>query len=277
MHSLVSTDWLARELGAADLRVLDASWYMPREQINARERFAAGHIPGAAFFDIDEIADPESTLPHMVPTQARFEKLLSALGVSNGDRVVFYDQRGIFSAARGWWMMGLFGHDRTAVLDGGLPKWQREGRALSGKAVVPKPGQFRADFRAHRLRGAGDLLDNLKEQRETILDARAADRFHARVPEPRPGMRAGHVPGAISLPFTELLNDDQTLKSPDQLRARFKELHIDQASAVVTMCGSGITAAVLSLALSVAGLPSGALYDGSWTEWGARADTPVQS
>ena len=277
MHSLVSTDWLARELGAADLRVLDASWYMPREQINARERFEAGHIPGAAFFDIDEIADPESTLPHMVPTQARFEKLVGALGVSNGDRVVFYDQRGIFSAARGWWMMGLFGHDHAAVLDGGLPKWQREGRALNSGAVVPKPGRFRADFRAHRLRGAGDLLDNLKEQRETILDARASDRFHARAPEPRPGMRAGHVPGAISLPFTELLNDDQTLKSPDQLRARFKELHIDQASAVVTMCGSGITAAVLSLALSVAGLPSGALYDGSWTEWGARADTPVQS
>jgi thiosulfate/3-mercaptopyruvate sulfurtransferase len=277
MQSLVSTEWLASELGAADLRVLDASWYMPREQINARERYQAGHIPGAQFFDIDEIADPESTLPHMVPTQARFEKLIGALGVGNADRVVFYDQQGIFTAARGWWMMGLFGHDRAAVLDGGLPKWQREGRAISGDAVVPKPGQFRADFRALRLRGAGDLLNNLKARRETILDARSADRFHARVAEPRPGLRAGHVPGAISLPFTELLNDDKTLKSPDTLRARFNQLHIDPTTAVVTMCGSGITAAVLTLALSVAGLPSGALYDGSWAEWGARADTPVQS
>jgi thiosulfate/3-mercaptopyruvate sulfurtransferase len=277
MQTLVSTEWLATELGAADLRVLDASWYMPREQINARERYQAGHIPGAQFFDIDEIADPESTLPHMVPTQARFEKLIAALGVGNADRVVFYDQQGIFTAARGWWMMGLFGHDRAAVLDGGLPKWQREGRAISRDAVVPKPGQFRADFRAQRLRGAGDLLNNLNARRETILDARSADRFHARVAEPRPGLRAGHVPGAISLPFTEMLNDDKTLKSPDTLRARFNELHIDPTTAVVTMCGSGITAAVLTLALSVAGLPSGALYDGSWAEWGARADTPVQS
>ena len=192
--------------------------------------------------------------------------------------MVFYDQKGLASAARGWWMMGLFGHDRAAVLDGGLPKWVAEDRPMEdGDALPAAPATFRPDFRATRLRGVGDILANIDARRELVLDARAAGRFTAAVPEPRPGMRSGHIPGSVNLPYTELLAADQTMLPPDALRARLAAAGVDGSKPVVTSCGSGITACILTLAMVQAGLPAGAVYDGSWTEWGGRADTPIET
>lgn len=273
---MVSTDWLAEHLGASDLLVFDASWYLPGEKRAPLAEYLQAHIPGARFFDIDAIADTQSSLPHMVPSTAQFERMIGALGVANSSRVVFYDQKGVFSAARGWWLMRLFGHDRCAVLDGGLPKWRTEGRPLEhGAPLAPVAAVYRAQLHARYLRGLGDVLANLKSQHEIVLDARSSDRYHGRVAEPRPGLRAGHIPGSRSLPFTELLSAEQTLLPAAELRARFQARGVDDGSRVVTSCGSGMTAAVLNLGLTVAGFPMGALYDGSWTEWGARMDTPI--
>jgi thiosulfate/3-mercaptopyruvate sulfurtransferase len=290
VENLVTSEALAAELGAADLVVCDATLYMPGDPRDARARYAAARIPGARFFDLNAIADTDSALPHMVPAVSRFERMMSELGIANTSRVVFYDQLGLFSAARAWWLLRLFGHGQVAVLDGGLPKWQREGRALDARepaaapsglpAPTPAPGQsvsqlYQASLHALRLRGIGDMLENARTQRELVLDARSGERFHARVPEPRAGVRAGHMPGARNIPYGELLGADQTLLPRAALRERFARAGVDAGTAVVTSCGSGVTAAVLTLGLAVAGLPEGALYDGSWTEWGGRDDTPV--
>ncbi len=288
MEHLISTAALATELGAGDLVVCDATLYLPGDARVARTLYEATHIPGARFFDINAIADTDSSLPHMVPAVSRLERMVSELGITNDSRLVFYDQQGLFSAARAWWLMRLFGHRQVVVLDGGLPKWQREGRALQATAASagtppatatqhPARPCYQATLHAQRLRGIGDMLDNLHSHRELVLDARSADRFHARAPEPRPGLRSGHIPGARSIPFGELLAPDQTLLPRAALRERFARAGVGADSAVVTSCGSGVTAAVLTLGLAVAGLPEGALYDGSWSEWGARTDTPVQS
>ncbi len=272
---LVSTDWLAARLGTPGLRVLDASLYLPTEAKDAAALFERAHIPGARFFDLEQLADQETGLPHMVPSAGRFERLVAALGVSPGDHLVFYDGKGLFSAARGWWMMRLFGHNRASVLDGGLPKWRSEGRAV--EAGTPRPaegGTFRATLHAGRLRGLGDMLGNLAEARELVLDARPAGRFAGTAPEPRPGLPSGHMPGARSLPATELLAADGTMLAPELLRARLAEAGADGSRPVVTSCGTGVTAAILTLGLAVAGLPEGALYDGSWTEWAGRPETP---
>ncbi|WP_158930587.1 sulfurtransferase [Acidisphaera sp. S103] len=277
MEPLVTTEWLAAELGNPDLVVFDATKYLPNEPKDGNAEFLRAHIPGARYFDIDQIADPDTDLPHMVPSPGRFAKLMGALGIGNTSLVVFYDQKGLASAARGWWLMGLFGHDNAAVLDGGLPKWLKEGRTTQqGEAGAAMPAVFRPDYRAAQLRGVGDMLRNVLTGAEQVVDARAAGRFSGAVPEPRAGMRSGHIPGAVSLPYTDLLHADGTFRSAGEVRGLFKAAGVDGALPVVTSCGSGVTACILTLGLRVAGCPEGAVYDGSWTEWGGRSDTPVE-
>ena len=277
MGPLVTTEWLAQELGKPGLIVFDATKYLPNEPKDGRTEYLRCHIPAARYFDIDQIADSDTDLPHMVPSAGRFGALMRELGVSNTSRVVFYDQKGLASAARGWWLMGLFGHDAAAVLDGGLPKWLAERRPTGdGQAAAPVPGDFRPDLRATRLRGIGDVLHNVTSRGERVLDARAAGRFSGAVPEPRAGMRSGHIPGSVNLPYTDLLHPDGTFRSADELRDRFEQAGVNGRHPVVTSCGSGVTACILTLGLHLAGFPEGAVYDGSWTEWGGRSDTPVE-
>ena len=274
---LVSTEWLAAHLRDPDLRVLDGSWHMPQTRRDPRAEFLAAHLPGAAFFDIDGIADRTTPLPHMLPTPEVFADAVGALGVGTGDRVVIYDTRGVVSAARVWWTFRAFGHDAVAVLDGGLPKWTAEGRQLESGEPKPERRVFRATQRPGVVRDLAAMRDNLTTQREQVLDARSAGRFAATEPEPRAGLRGGHIPGSLNLPSDTLLRSDGTLLPPGDLRKRFEAAGIDFARPVTTTCGSGITASVLAFALHLLGHPRVAVYDGSWTEWGGRADTPVES
>jgi thiosulfate/3-mercaptopyruvate sulfurtransferase len=276
MPPLVTPAWLAGALGKPGVRLLDASYYLPNENKDARALFLNAHIPGARFFDLDDVCDHTTTLAHMLPAPAAFAAAMAGLGVSSADHVVVYDQRGLFSAARLWWMLRVFGHDDVAVLDGGLPGWVAAGQPVeAGEPPAAAPGNFNAVYRSQMVRGLDDMLRNLETRAALVLDARAAGRFDATMPEPRPGMRGGHIPGSKSLPFGALLEDGHMLP-PQRLREIFAAAGVGPGQAVITSCGSGITAAVLTLGLVVAGLAEGALYDGSWSEWGARDDTPVE-
>jgi len=274
MHDLVSSEWLAEALGAPDMMVFDATKYLPNEPFDGLTKYREAHIPGARFFDIDVVADPDTNLPHMAPTAGRFARLMGELGISNATRVIFYDQKGLQSSARGWWLMKLFGHEKAAVLDGGLPKWLAEGRATeSGDAKSAAPTSYTPDFRADLLKGIGDVKRIIADGSALILDARTKGRFDGTAPEPRPGLPSGHMPGAQSLPFNELLNADFTMKDAAALRARFAAAGADGATPIVTSCGTGVTACILALGLKQAGLGDAAIYDGSWTEWAGRPET----
>ena len=274
MHDLVSTEWLAGALGAPDLMVFDATKYLPNEPFDGLTKYREAHIPGARFFDIDVVADPDTTLPHMAPTAGRFARLMGELGISNTTRVIFYDQKGLQSSARGWWLMKLFGHEKAAVLDGGLPKWLAEGRATeSGDAKSAAPTSYTPDFRADLVKGIGDVKRIIANGSALILDARAKGRFDGSAPEPRPGLPSGHMPGAKSVPFNELLNADFTMKDAAALRTRFAAAGADGSKPIVTSCGTGVTACILALGLRQAGLGDASIYDGSWTEWAGRPET----
>ncbi len=276
--AVVDTDWLADHLSAPDVRVVDASYYLPHEGLDGREEYEDQHIPGAVFFDIDDIADSASSLPHMLPAPEKFSSRVRKLGLGDGIRIVVYDQRGLFSAPRVWWTFRYFGHHDVAVLDGGLPKWLAEGRPVEDRNVTPGERHFTARVDGLMLRDRAQLLANMKTGREQVLDARSRGRFEGRDPEPRAELRGGHIPGSLNLPFTELFGRrDKTLIPAAELSTRFESAGVDMGRPVVTTCGSGVTAAGLALGLHIAGHKDVALYDGSWAEWGLPGDTPLET
>lgn len=273
--TLVSTGWLADHLRDPDLRIIDASWYMPAMNRDPLAEYQAGHIPGARFFDIDEISDHRSELPHMAPTVEKFMSRLRAMGVGDGHQVVIYDGMGIFSAARVWWTFRLMGKTDVAVLDGGLPKWRSEGRPLEDLPPVIRDRHMTVSRQNHLIKDVTQVARATKLHDHQIIDARAADRFRGDTPEPREGLASGHIPTSRNVPFGDLLSDDGTMKSPDALRAVFTAAGVDLSKPAITSCGSGVTAAILNLALERTGKTDHALYDGSWTEWGSYSDLPV--
>jgi thiosulfate/3-mercaptopyruvate sulfurtransferase len=271
MSELVSTEWLAAHLN--DVRVVDASWYMPDEKRRPAQEFEQGHIPGAIFFDIDGIADHQTDLPHMMPSAGEFSKAVGALGIGDGETVVVYDGSGIFSAPRAWWMLKAMGHRTVKVLDGGFPKWKREGRAIESGPANPASKFFTAIPKPEIMRDFDAVMGIVKDRSAQIVDARSASRFKGEEAEPRAGVRGGHMPGALNVPWRKLVAEDGTLRPVDELRTVFAR--VDTNRPIVTTCGSGISAAILMLGLTEIGRSDVALYDGSWTEWGGRAEAPV--
>ncbi|WP_397542846.1 3-mercaptopyruvate sulfurtransferase [Roseovarius salis] len=273
--TLVSTEWLAAHLSDPDLRVLDGTWFMPDEGRDARAEYARAHIPGARFFDIDDISDSRSDLPHMAPPVEKFMSRMRAMGVGDGHHVVVYDAHGMFSAARVWWLFRLMGKDTVAVLDGGLPKWVAEGRPVEDMAPIMRDRHITARRQNHLVKDVTQVAAASKLRDYEILDARSPGRFRGEEAEPRPGLRAGHVPGSRNVHYRDLLNADGTMKSPDDLRRVLEESGADLDKPVITTCGSGVTAAIINLALERIGKTDHALYDGSWAEWGAYPTVPV--
>jgi thiosulfate/3-mercaptopyruvate sulfurtransferase len=274
-RTLVSTAWLGAHLEDPDLRILDASWYLPQMARDARAEYAAAHIPGARFFDIDEMSDHRSALPHMAPPPEKFISRMRAMGVGDGHQVVVYDGMGIFSAARVWWTFRLMGKTDVAVLDGGLPKWRAEGRPLEDMPPVLRDRHMTVQRQAGLVKDVTQVAQASKLGDHEILDARSPGRFRGDEPEPRPGLRCGHIPGARNVPFQTLLNPDGTMKDPAALRAVFDAAGVDLARPVITSCGSGVTAAIINLALERIGHRDHALYDGSWAEWGMYDDLKI--
>ncbi|MEL6118582.1 MAG: 3-mercaptopyruvate sulfurtransferase [Pseudomonadota bacterium] len=273
--TLVSTAWLAAHLKDPDLRILDATWFLPNDPRDPKAEYEAAHIPGARFFDIDDVSDNRSDLPHMVPPVEKFMSRMRALGVGDGHQVVVYDAEGLFSAARVWWLFKLMGQDNIAVLDGGLPKWIADGHPTEDMPPIIRDRHMTVRRQNHMVKDVTQVSSASKLGDYEILDARAPGRFRGDAPEPREGLRAGHIPNSRNVHYEALLNDDRTMKAPDALRAVFDTAGADLEKPVITSCGSGVTAAIINLALTRIGKSDHALYDGSWTEWGAFPTLPV--
>lgn len=267
---LVSIEWLAAYLGEPDLVVLDGSWYLPQQQRDPRQEFRAGHIPGARWFDLDAASDPDTDLPHMLPSPAHFQTTMEALGVGSASRVVVYDGSGIqMSAPRLWWMLRAYGHEEVAVLDGGMQAWRAAGHPVeAGPAVAHAAVSFVPQLRPDLVRSREDVARVLDSGEATMVDARSRERFEGLVDEPRAGLRRGHMPGACNLPFTELVDPDGRYLAPDQLRSRLAAAGLNAAQPVIATCGSGVTASSLALAIQLAFGREVPVYDGSWAEWG---------
>jgi thiosulfate/3-mercaptopyruvate sulfurtransferase len=277
-EALVSTDWLAANIKDPHLRVVDATWYLPDDGRKGRDTYAKGHLPGAAFWDIDEIALKDDPRPHMLPNAAEFARAMEKLGIGDDTMVVAYDAHGLFTAARPWWMLRLFGHPKVAVLDGGLPKWQAEKRPVMTMPPLPRQAKFtpRPDYGL--LRELDDMLSNVEAKDEQVLDARGPGRFTGAEPEPRKGCRSGHIPGSVNVHYASLMDSRTgTVLALDELRARFDKAGVDLEKPVTTTCGSGVTACILALGLHLLGKQDVAVYDGSWSEWGMSSETPVET
>ena len=270
----VTTEWLAQNLRAPGIAIVDASWYLPPQGRSGVKEYLEGHIPGAIFFDIDEISDKASGLPHMLPQPAPFASAMRKLGIGDGMQIVVYDGAGLFSAPRVWWMMRTYGVTDVVILAGGLPKWKAEGRALDTGPVIRQPRHFTPRLDHGVIASADDVQKVLASGKAQVVDARPADRYAGTAEEPRPGVRAGHIPGSHSLPFTQVIADGQ-LKSPAEIEAAFKAAGVDLDKPIITSCGSGVSAAILALSLETTGRTVAGLYDGSWAEWGSRADLPL--